>query len=170
MSAPAPRRRVPRPSHLRAQRGAAYAETVVMLPFFIAVWTCMIYVHKAYATKIATMAENRRCVVTYAFNACESMPPGCTVSRGVGSDAGERPSALDGLQNTLGPLGGPLLGAIFGENANQRLTRNVNKPNLLGGGSTTVLAGHSMMCNTRYHDTPANMLRQAFCALARICI
>jgi len=90
--------------------------------------------------------------------------------RGVGSDAGERPSALDGLQNTLGPLGGPLLGTIFGENANQRLTRNVNKPNLLGGGSTTVLAGHSMMCNTRYHETPANMLRQAFCALARICI
>ena len=70
-----------------------------MLPFFIAVWTCMIYVHKAYSTKVYTMAENRRCVTTYAFNACRSSPSGCSVSRGPGSEVSSIPCGTP-RQNT----------------------------------------------------------------------
>lgn len=153
-----------------ASRGAAYAETVVMLPFFIAVWTCMIYVHKAYSTKLYVMAENRTCVVGYAFEACRRAPPGCpNVRHGVDTNLGERPSSLDSLQGLLGGVGNSLLGALFGESASSRSTRNVDKPRLLGGGSTQALAGHVMACNTE-RTTPADMVRQAFCEFVHICL
>lgn len=152
----------------RAQRGAAYTETVVMLPFFIAVWTCMIYVHKAYSSKVHTMAYNRNCVMTYAFEACRQQAPGCTNSATPTSDAGERPGDLNSLQSMLGGVGNTLLGGLVGQVTELRTTRTVSKPTLLGGGSTQVLAGNSMTCNTE-RTTPANVFRQAFCSFVGIC-
>lgn len=150
----------------RAQRGAAYAETVVMLPFFAAVWAGMIYMHKAYSTKVFAMAEARTCVWTYATNGCQAIPPGCTITRSEAPSTGERPSSLDRLQSVLGPIGNIL--QITNPVANTRVTRNVNKPRLLGGGSITALAGQEMMCNT-VAATSDSIVQQAFCSFTPFC-
>ncbi|MBP6832429.1 MAG: hypothetical protein KA978_16705 [Deltaproteobacteria bacterium] len=154
-----------------ASRGAAYAETVVMLPFFVAVFSCMMFVHKAWSTKLYTMQQNRHCVVSYAFEACQRPLPGCSQVR-VGADtaagAGERPGALNSLQSMLGGAGSALLGGFFGQTASGRLTRPVNRPTLLGGGSLNALAGNSMACNT-VRTTPADVARQLFCTVIPVC-
>ena len=160
-----PRRRRPH------SRGAAYAETVVMIPFFVAVLACMMFVHKAWSTKLYTMQINRHCVVSYAFEACSRPLPGCEhvqVGADAGAGAGERPGALNSLQNMLGSAGSALLGGFFGQTATGRLTRTVSRPTLLGGGSLNALAGNSMACNT-VRSTPADVARQLFCAVIPIC-
>ena len=154
-----------------SSRGSAYAETVVMIPFFVAVFSCMMFVHKAWSAKLYTMQQNRHCVVSYAFEACERPLPGCSQVR-VGADtaagAGERPGALNSLQNMLGGAGSALLGGLFGQTASGRLTRPVSRPTLLGGGSLNALAGNSMACNT-VRSTPADVARQLFCGVIPVC-
>jgi hypothetical protein len=166
----APTTRQPRRRNA-SRRGAAYAETVVMIPFFVAVFACMMFVHKAWSTKLYTMQQNRHCVVSYAFEACRRPLPGCSQVQ-VGADtaagAGERPGALNSLANMLGSAGSTLLGGFFGQTASGRLTRPVNRPTLLGGGSLNALAGNSMACNTE-RSTPADVARQLFCTVIPIC-
>src|SRR5581483_4551920 len=147
----------------RTLRGAAYTETVVMLPFFIAVWTCMLFVHKEYSIKVTTMAQNRNCVMSYAYDACQTAPPGCHPTRGTGSDAGDSPGVIGAFSGMLGSIGSALFGSIFGENASERTTNSIPRPMLLGGGSVTALAGNTMMCNTQ-RTTPADVAREAFCS------
>lgn len=154
-------------SRRRRQRGAAYAETVVMLPFFIAVWSCIIYVHNAYAEKVRLMAQNRNCVMSYAFDACSRTLPGCSVSRGA-SAVDESGSAGD-FVGTLGRFGDGLLSAVTGATVSSRMNSSVGKPRLLGGGSTSVLAGNTMQCNTRYRDNPVRAIGDAFCSFINIC-
>lgn len=167
MNAPTTRQPRRRPRH--AQRGAAYAETVVMLPFFVAVFSCMMFVHKAWSTKLYVMEENRHCVMSYAYEACERRPPGCAhVQTGTDANPGERPGALNSLQNMLGGAGGALLGGFFGQTASGRLTRTVARPTLLGGGSLGALAANSMACNTK-RMTPADVARQLFCTVIPVC-
>ena len=162
-------RRRPRRARRFASRGAAYAETVVMLPFFIAVLTCMMFVHKAWSTKLRTMEENRHCVVAYAFEACTQRPPGCNqVTTATDSSAGERPGALNSLENMLGGAGGAFFGAIFGKTASGRLTQPVTRPTLLGGGSVNALALNTMACTTERME-PAQVFRQLFCAVIPVC-
>ncbi len=150
----------------RRQRGAAYAETVVMLPFFIAVWSCIIYVHNAYAEKVKLMAKTRNCVMTYAYDACRTTPPGCSFSTGASGIEG--PGEVDGFVGTLGSFGGGLLSAVTGASVSSRMTSSVSKPRVLGGGSTSVLAGASMQCNTRYQDNPVRSLASGFCSFIGI--
>ncbi len=137
-----------------------------MLPFFIAVWSCIIYVHNAYAEKVKLMARNRACVVTYAFDACRSVPPGCSFS--TGPSGGEAPGEVDGFVGALGSFGSGLLSAVTGSSVSSRMTSTVSKPRVLGGGGTSVLAGHSMQCNTRYHDSPVRSLASGFCSFIGI--
>ncbi len=144
----------------RRQRGSAYAETVVMLPFFVIVWSCIIYVHNAYAEKMRLMAQNRNCVMAYAFNACQSAPPGCNVTRG--ASGAEGPAEAGGFLGGLGSFGNGLMTAITGASTSSRMTSSVTRPRVLGSGSTSVLAGNSMQCNTRFQDSPVRGIRDAF--------
>lgn len=150
----------------RGQRGAAYAETVVMLPFFIAVWSCIIYVHNAYAEKNRLMARDRNCVMAYAFNACQSAPAGCSPTRGSGGT--DAPDSVGGFVGTLGRFGSGILETLTGASTSSRMTSSVSKPRTLGGGSTSVLAGHEMQCNTRYQDSPVQSIGRAFCSFIGI--
>lgn len=146
----------------RGERGAAYAETVVMLPFFIAVWACIIYVHNGYAEKERLMAQNRNCVMTYAFTACRTVVPGCSVSTSPSPEGAAGGSEVSGFLGALRGFGDTVLSSIVGGNANSRMTSSVGRPPLLGGGSTSVLAGNSMLCNTVYHDNPVRSIADAF--------
>ena len=150
----------------RRQRGAAYAETVVMLPFFIMVWSCIIYVHNAYAEKVKLMAKNRNCVMTYAYDACRTTPPGCSLTSG--ASGGEAPGEVGGFVGTLGSFGGGLLSAVTGQSTSSRMTSSVSKPRVLGGGTTSILAGNTMQCNTRYQDNPVRSLASGFCSFIGI--
>ena len=115
----------------------------------------MMFVHTAWSTKLYTMQQNRHCVVSYAFEACQRPLPGCSqvhVGADTAAGAGERPGALNSLQNMLGGAGSSLLGGFFGQTASGRLTRPVNRPTLLGGGSLN-----------------ADVARQLFCAVIPVC-
>lgn len=153
----------------RSSRGAAYTETVVMIPFFVAVWSGIIFVHKAYGTKVITMAANRHCVYSYASAGCQGVVPGCAgTSTAPDPSSGEHPGSVDTLRNLLGSAGGTLFGSLFGATASSRLTRNVDKPRALGGGSIQALASHSMTCNT-VRQEPSDVLHSLFCGLTPFC-
>ena len=71
--ATAPRRRalralLPRPLRalLRDERGSVMTEAVVMLPFFVLVWGCIIYVSQLYEKGIETQAVARECAWRHA--------------------------------------------------------------------------------------------------------
>jgi hypothetical protein len=157
----------------RAQRGAAYAETVVMLPFFVAVWTCIIYRPQGLdSTKLYTMQQNRHCVVSYAFEACQRPLPGCSqlASAPTPHRRGRAPRRPQLAPDPCSAAHWQLacFGALMGQTTELRTTRNVSKPGLLGGGNTQVLAGNSMMCNTQV-QTPGSIVRNAFCSFIGIC-
>lgn len=159
----------PKMARRRWSLGAAYTETVVMIPFFVAVWSGMIFVHKAYGTKVITMAANRHCVYSYAYAGCSGAIAGCAgTSTAPDPSSSETPGGVDSLRNLLGSAGNTLFGALFGATASSRLTRNVDKPRALGGGSIPALASHSMTCNT-VRQEPADVLRSIFCGLTPFC-
>lgn len=169
MSDPTPpsiRRPVVRRPRRHASSGAAYTETVVMLPFFAAVWACMLWVHSAYTNKLDALETARSCAWRHAYEACQSVPPGCSAtSAGVasGDDGG-----VGRLAGILGPLGRPLLEALLGSETRIRVSRDVRRPRILGGGGTSVAGEMRMMCNTR-PETIASIARRAFCAWASFC-
>lgn len=57
-------------SLLRDTRGAAMTETVIMLPVFILIWACVIYVYQAYEKKVDVMQKTREDAWHHATNAC----------------------------------------------------------------------------------------------------
>jgi hypothetical protein len=59
------------PSLFRDTRGAAMTETVIMIPVFILIWACIIYIYQAYEKKIDLMQHVRADAWHYATNACE---------------------------------------------------------------------------------------------------
>lgn len=153
------------PRNRRRQRGAAYTETVVMLPFFFIVWTSIMHVHKAYAGQVKLMAENRNCVMTYAYDACQRTPPGCSLSHG--SSGTDAPDEFGGFMSTLGSFGDGLLSSVTGATTSSRMTRSVSAPRPLGG-SASLAASNAMQCNTRYQDSPVRAVRDAFRSLVGI--
>jgi hypothetical protein len=86
-------------------------------------------------------------------------------ARGERDDA---PDSVGGFLGTLGSFGNGILETITGASTSSRMTSSVSKPNTLGGGSTSVLAGHSMQCNTRYQDSPVQSIGRAFCSFVGI--
>src|SRR5262245_3274928 len=53
------------------QRGAAMAEAVVAIPFFIIMFACTVFAHRVYSTKIKTLNDSKLAAWTSALKGCE---------------------------------------------------------------------------------------------------
>lgn len=55
----------------RQARGAALVEALVVIPTLTLLWAALVFVASVYGKKLATRAEARAAVWTYALNSCE---------------------------------------------------------------------------------------------------
>lgn len=177
---------------LRDKRGAAMAEGVIVLPFFIIVLAAIIYFHRAYATKISMNTKARSCAWSYAVNGCQKpLPDGCPVST-VGGESKEvtdvfgmdfknnfgteesekvirdiekQKSALDSTLHGVNLVGLTILG--LSEGIKTSPSQAVQKPSILGGGTHTISGDYSVMCNER-NRTVKDLAIAAYCSLSNI--
>ena len=59
---------------LADEEGAATTETVIMIPMFVIVWGCIVYVTQVFQATIEMRSRIRRDTWAYAYNSCEDMP------------------------------------------------------------------------------------------------
>jgi len=135
---------------LRDTAGHATAEAVIMIPFFVIVWGCILYVAQGYERAIDVGADTREHAWAHVMDECDRPAPGGT-------------EVTDATNPPLGPLG-DLLGMIdeiighipffedywpgFIVEERQFVRRDrVDKPSVIGGGEARI--GHTivLMCN-----------------------
>jgi hypothetical protein len=140
----------------RDERGHATAEAVIMLPFFILVWGCIIFMSQGYERAIDVGAKTREHAWAHAMDHCEG---------GVGAGT----EVYDATEPALGPFGDlfdmideiiavlPLVGEIWPGfiNEERKFGRrsSVEKPTVLGAGSQRIAHTIVLMCNEEPQDT-----------------
>jgi hypothetical protein len=141
---------------LRDERGNATGEAVIMLPFFIMVWGCIMWASQAYEKAIDVGAKTREHAWAHAMNACKSSVPGGTEVRDVTDPVfgpiGDTLSVVDSIIDTIPVIGDYWPGFFPTENRYVRRD-SIDTPDVMGGGSKPV--GHTivLMCNEDL-DTP----------------
>lgn len=155
---------------LRDQRGSVVTEATIMLPFFILLWGCIMYVSQLYEKGIETQAVARECAWRHAKDNCEgdtrcSITDGLDLSRDYGSgDA----SAIDGAESTggLGFLGdGFLTNILFGKDATATAQDSTPKPELIGGGDASVEGKMGLACNEKPRGDLGDVISSAWGSL-----
>lgn len=138
------------------ERGAAYAEAVIMLPVYILVFALFYMVHDAAIAKTVSMSEARQAGWTAAFDDCgegDSSDGACTSCSDVTDDGtifGELTGELSGGEGLGGALLGaiePLITGIFGGQVTRTGTADYTRPVYLGGATVTVSSNYTMVCN-----------------------
>lgn len=145
----------PRSSRVRC-RGAASVEAVVVLPIFLVLFISLFYVRDQVLAKQAAQEQARTCAWLYSWNNCnaQGMPAEC---EGVVTDnpmLGEVPSevtdALGGdsfFADIVAGMIEPVLEVAFGSSADAKVTRDVARPLLYGGETSTVVGKYHIACN-----------------------
>lgn len=140
---------------LRDQGGSVMTEAVIMLPFFIIVWGCVIYVQQLYTKGIQTQAVARECAWRHAKDNCEgdtrcSIEPGLDPSRDYGSGDSSAIDAAEGSSSGLGFLGdGFLTNILFGADITASATGSTRKPEVIGGGDANLTGRMGLACNEK---------------------
>jgi hypothetical protein len=139
---------------LRDQAGSVMTEAVIMLPFFILVWGCIIYVSQLYEKGIETQAVARECAWRHAKDNCEGEESArCSIGPGldVGRDYGEGDSSgIDAAESELGFLGdGFLTNLLFGRDITATATDTTRKPEVIGGGDAEIEQKMGLACNEK---------------------
>lgn len=157
---------------LADEGGTATTETVIMIPMFVIVWGCIVYVTNVFQGTIEMRARIRRDMWAYAYTGCEDMPStGTTLStsRGIipdptgagpGAESAGRGGAATGSAGGIGGLAGILdtvLSYIPGLNfeslEGNRSDFRVERPSVIGGGSMSMGADMFILCN----EVPTNV-------------
>jgi len=163
-------------------------EGIIVLPVFVLLLAAMMYFGHAYRAKLDASVQARSCAWAYSLAGCvgkADLPEGCEVERiGDGDDAFE--SIEDNHQmgseslaafGRKGANGSPVDGALAGassigraltglrEGVRSTPTRSVVIPSILGGGTRSVSANYSVMCNEREYS-PSSLAIEAYCALS----
>lgn len=137
-------------SLLRDEEGNATAEAVIMIPFFILVWGCIIWASQAYERTLDVGAKTREHAWAHAMDACKSRVPPDTEVRDVTDPVfgpiGDTLSVVDSIIETIPVVGDAWPGFFPTENQYVRRSR-VETPEVMGGGDKEV--GHTivLMCN-----------------------
>ncbi len=146
---------------LRDEEGHATAEAVIMLPFFILVWGCIIFVSQGYERAIDVGAKTREHAWAHVMDDCDrAVGSGTEVSDATNPPLGPLGDLFDMIDEILEFL--PLVGDIwpgFVNEERQFVRRSsVDKPTVLGGGSQRV--GHTiiLMCNEEGSDATLDEL------------
>lgn len=165
-----PRRRRSLRDLLRDERGSVMTEAVVMLPFFILVWGCIIYVSQLYEKGIETQATARECAWRHAKDNCER-DSRCAIAGGLdlSHDYGEGDgSAIESAEGSggLGFLGdGFLTNILFGADITATAESTTRKPELIGGGDAQIVGKMGLACNEKPRGNLGEVIRSAWSAL-----
>ncbi len=147
---------------LRDKQGAAYTEAAIMLPLFILVWGCVMFVHSGFMHAIDQGSHARQATWAEVMENCEG---------GGGEDAtdpflgpvGDILLRIDRLIGMIPFLGDYWPGMVVEERKFTNTT-SVTQPGVLGGGTAT--AGHHLIlsCNERPRPdlTVAGMVGRAW--------
>ena len=149
---------------LADERGAATTETVIMIPMYVIVWGCIVYVSQHFQNTIEIRARVRRDTWAYAYGACGDAPGTNTsmaTSRGLVPDASGASGDPEGsARGGGGTLGGGIVGAIdnilsyipglnFRTAVGSRSDFRTRRPAVIGGGELQVAANLTILCNER---------------------
>lgn len=63
----------------RSLEGSVYAEALLLIPIFLAIWGAVMLIYDAHSAAISTTAKSRNDALTAATRGCDSLPAGCTV-------------------------------------------------------------------------------------------
>src|SRR5262249_23965643 len=120
------------------QRGAAMAEAVVSIPFFIVIFACTLFADRVYTTKIKTLNDSKRAAWTSALKGCSGNGGDNLVEAGGGSqsDMGQA-GQLPQTQLTKKGFGGAV-GTSDG---------SAVAPGYIGGQSLSISSTTTVMCN-----------------------
>ena len=120
--------------------GNATTETVIMLPAFIIIWGCIIYVHQAYTANQDMSMQTRADTWAHAYNDCQGGAMGDTR---IGESSQDSSGFIGGIVDlilTVAP------GFDFEVIEGQRNT-SVAKPTILGEGSIALAHNLVVYCN-----------------------
>jgi len=124
----------------RDTRGSAMTETVIMLPVFILIWSCIIFAYQAFERQIDVMQATRRDVWQYATNNCEgSVPSGTTIEQSTYS----LESYVDAVISILGHAYAPE--AL--EQVVAKRTGTIDEPALIGEDTVELRHRMRLLCN-----------------------
>lgn len=165
------------------EEGAATTETVIMIPMFVIVWGCIVYVTNVFQATIEMRSRIRRDLWAYAYTGCEDMPEtgtNFTEGRGfipddpsgAGSDGAARDGAATGSDGGIGSMVGMvddilsyIPGLSFRTYEGHRSDFRVERPEVIGGGTMNMGANLYLMCNevpSNIFEFVINAVRSAF--------
>jgi hypothetical protein len=160
---------------LRDERGAVTAEAVIMMPFFLIVWGCVIYVAQKYERAIETSQVARECAWRHAKDNCET-DVRCAISDGLpeaaitaadveGSPRGGREVAAGESSEGMSigsSLGGSLVNLILGREITATARKSVPKPRVIGGGNLSITWRVALSCNEKPRGDFGQVISDAF--------
>jgi hypothetical protein len=165
---------------LSDERGTATTETVIMIPMYVIVWGCIVYVTNHFQNTIELRSRIRRDTWAYAYGACQDAPSTGTsmsLSRGIVPDpSGSSGDPEGGARGGGSVLGGGVVGAIdnilsyipglnFQTLVGSRSDFRTPRPAVIGGGELRVAADLTLLCNERPQGALSfiwNAVRSAF--------
>lgn len=137
------------------QRGAAYTEAVIMLPFFFIVFGLLLFVTRAYVSKSAVDSRARTCMWQHVFAGCGEPIPGCNIRDNpalVGAVPQQAASLLPTVSGHLAALNvdvDEIFGQWFAPFFDVDGESRVSRPTIMGGGRQRVATTLTSSCNER---------------------
>ena len=157
-----------RRSLLRDQRGAAYAEALIVLPVLILIMGGNYLLLNAGVAKTTAMNSVRRDAWhTANGSGCDESnecPGDCDTFDGGGGPVSRVMGWIQGLANI--PLIGDIVENFFGVPTTVGANESFEVPGAFTGVQNTASAGYRIMCNTE-RKTIRMLMTEAFCGLIR---
>ena len=156
---------------LRCTLGSASTEAVVMLPFFIIVWGCIIFVSNRYERAVDISQDARKCAWQHVMSACENDVE-CPIADGANLADADFPGAASGYLDDMGaslPFVDWMFEGLFGKDITAGADTSVTAPEVAGGGSRRVAGAMALTCNEKPRGDLGDILHDAFCTLSPWC-
>jgi hypothetical protein len=141
---------------LRDERGHATSEAVIMLPFFIMVWGCIIWASQSFENEIDLAAKTREHTWQHAMNDCRGATGADT--QVTDYSGGGISGGIESVFSLIDQVAGLFAvmedwpGLTFDEHQYVR-EDVVTAPNVAGGNNRETYYRTVLMCN-EVHDTP----------------
>jgi hypothetical protein len=129
----------------RRRTGAASIEAVMLLPFFILIFACVLYLEDLWENKQIAMLGARRSAWNASLEGCPKKP-GSENTNEFSGEMGEN-GRLDKLSGI--PIVGNVIEGFFGKPSRSGASREVERPPLLGGGTVEIPGCYYLMCNEK---------------------
>lgn len=148
------------------ERGAAYAEAVIMLPVFMAIFAGYLVLFNAHSARLETMNNVRSATWQRSVEGCGlfDADEGCTgaCADRIGSISGGIASDIPIVGGMLSSLVGPIVSEGATPVSYDGVVESANFEGSFGGGSAT--SSYQLVCNTR-RQTVWDIVKAAACQI-----